>query len=183
MLATLTHCFAALFPFTGFKTMDKWNFMMKKALLLAALTMLACSPAQTETPASGNIQTALSKLDPYIGDLMHETGIPSLAVAVVYQGRGVFMKGYGVRRLGDHRDKVDPDTVFEIASVSKPLASTIVASLVGTGEVSWDDRIEALDQEFKLSNHAASEQVTVRDLFSHRSGLPTGAGDIVEELG
>jgi CubicO group peptidase (beta-lactamase class C family) len=93
------------------------------------------------------------------------------------------MKGYGVRRLGDDRDKVDPDTVFEIASVSKPLASTIVASLVGTGEVSWDDRIEALDPEFKLSNQAASEQVTVRDLFSHRSGLPTGAGDLLEELG
>jgi CubicO group peptidase (beta-lactamase class C family) len=183
MLAKLAHCFAALFPFTGFKRMDKRNLMMKTALLLAALTMLVCAPAQTETPGSGNIQTALSKLDPYICDIMHETGIPGLAVAVVYQGRVVFMKGYGVRRLGDDRDKVDPDTVFEIASVSKPLASTIVASLVGTGEVSWDDRIEALDRKFKLSNEAASEQVTVRDLFSHRSGLPTGAGDILEDLG
>jgi CubicO group peptidase (beta-lactamase class C family) len=87
MLAKLAHCFAAFFAFTGFKRMDKRNLMMKKALLLTALTMLACSPAQTETPGFGNIQTALSKLDPYICDLMHETGVPGLAVAVVYQGR------------------------------------------------------------------------------------------------
>ena len=67
--------------------------MIERALLLAALTMLACSPAQTETPGSGNIQTALSKLDPYICDIMHETGIPGLAVAVVYQGPRCFYEG------------------------------------------------------------------------------------------
>jgi CubicO group peptidase (beta-lactamase class C family) len=63
--------------------------------------------------------------------------------------------------------KVNPDTVFEIASLSKPISSTIVASLVGTGEVSWDDPIQALDPHFELSNRAASAQVTLRDLFSH----------------
>jgi CubicO group peptidase (beta-lactamase class C family) len=156
--------------------------MVKKALLLAAVTGLLCAPAQTETPGSGNIQTALSKLDTFISDTMQKTNLPGLAVGVVYQGRVVFLKGYGVRKLGDPA-KVDPDTVFEIASVSKPLASTIVASLVGSGVVSWDDRIQALDPDFELSNKAASEQVTIRDMFSHRSGLPTGAGDVLEDLG
>jgi CubicO group peptidase (beta-lactamase class C family) len=156
--------------------------MVKKALLLAAVTALFCAPGQTETPSSGNIQTALTKLDSYIGDAMQKTNLPGLAVGVVYQGRVVFLKGYGVRKLGDPA-KVNPDTVFEIASVSKPLASTIVASLVGSGEVSWDDRIQALDPDFELSNKAASEQVTIRDMFSHRSGLPTGAGDVLEDLG
>jgi CubicO group peptidase (beta-lactamase class C family) len=153
--------------------------MFKKALLLAALTLVH-APAQTET--SGNINTALTKLDTFIYEAMQKTKVPGLAVAVVYQGRVVLLKGYGVRKLGDPAT-VDPDTVFEIASVSKPIASTIVASLVGTGKVSWDDRIQALDPKFALSNPAATEQVTIRDMFSHRSGLPTGAGDVLEDLG
>ena len=156
--------------------------MAKLTLPIAALAALICAPTQTETPGSGNINVALTKLDIYIGDAMQKTGVPGLAVAVVYQGRTVFLKGYGLRKIGDTA-KVDPDTVFEIASLSKPIASTIVASLVGAGKVSWDDRIQTLDPGFALSNQSATEQVTIRDMFSHRSGLPTGAGDVLEDLG
>jgi CubicO group peptidase (beta-lactamase class C family) len=67
--------------------------------------------------------------------------------------------------------------------VSKPIASTVVAALVGTGDVSWDDRIAKLDPDFALSDKAATAEVTVRDLFAHRSGLPTGGGDVLEDLG
>ena len=156
--------------------------MAKKALLFAALTILLCTQAQTESAGSGNISTALTKLDAFIRDTMQKTNIPGLAVAVVYKDQVVFVRGYGVRKIGEPA-KIDPDTVFEIASVSKPIASTIVASLVGEGEVSWDERIETLDPDFQLSNPSATEQVTIRDLFSHRSGLPTGAGDVLEALG
>ena len=156
--------------------------MVKKALVVAALTAALCIHAQTESSSSGNITTALTKLDAFVTEAMAKTKVPGLAVAVVYKGQVVFLKGYGVRKLGEPA-KIDPDTVFEIASVSKPIASTIVASLVGTGEVSWDDRIEALDPGFALSNPTATEQVTIRDMFAHRSGLPTGAGDVLEDLG
>ena len=156
--------------------------MMEKTLLMAALTLIACAPARPQTTSSGDINTALTQLDAYIQDTMQKTNIPGLAVAVVYQGRVVFLRGYGVRKLGN-LTKVDPDTVFEIASVSKPIASTVVASLVGEGIVSWDDRIQALDPRFALSDPAVTAQVTIRDLFSHRSGLPTGAGDVLEDLG
>jgi CubicO group peptidase (beta-lactamase class C family) len=156
--------------------------MIEKTLLIAALALLACAPGRPQTTNSGDINAALTQLDAYVQDSMQKTHIPGLAVAVVYQGRVVFLKGYGVRKLGN-LTKVDPDTVFEIASVSKPLASTVVASLVGEGIVSWDDRIQALDPQFALSDPAATAQVTIRDLFSHRSGLPTGAGDVLEVLG
>jgi CubicO group peptidase (beta-lactamase class C family) len=156
--------------------------MVKKALLFAALTTVLCSHAQTASSGSGNIGTALTKLDAFVDEAMEKTRIPGLAVAVVYNDQVVLIKGYGVRKLGNLA-KVDPDTVFEIASVSKPIASTIVASLVGSGEVSWDDRIETLDPDFELANPAATEQVTIRDLFAHRSGLPESAGDVLEDLG
>jgi CubicO group peptidase (beta-lactamase class C family) len=132
-----------------------------------------CAPARPQITSSGDINTALTQLNAYVQDSMEKTNIPGLAVAVAYQGRVVFLKGYGVHKLGNPA-KVDPDTVFEIASVSKPITSTVVASLVGEGIVSLDDRIQTLDPHFALSDPAATAQVTIRDLFSRRSGLPTG---------
>ena len=81
------------------------------------------------------------------------------------------------------RDQVDPDTVFEIASFSKPIASSILASLVGAGKIRWDDRIADLDANFQLSSSETTRQVTIRDFFSHRSGLATLSGDMLEDLG
>jgi CubicO group peptidase (beta-lactamase class C family) len=156
--------------------------MIEKTVQIAALILLVCAPARPQATSLGDINTALTQLDAYVQDSMQKTNIPGLAVAVVYQGHVVLLKGYGVRKLGDPA-KVNPDTVFEIASVSKPIASTVVASLVGQGIVSWNDRIQALDPHFALSDPAATAQVTIRDLFSHRSGLPTGAGDVLEDLG
>jgi CubicO group peptidase (beta-lactamase class C family) len=161
--------------------------MMTKSRLLDVVLLVSCA-AQVgvcQTGASQDaekLDAALKKMDAFIGEMMAKTKVPGLAVAVVYGDKTVFAKGYGVRRLGDP-GKVNADTVFEIASVSKPIASTVVASLVGTGDVSWDDRIATLDPDFALIDKDATAQVTVRDLFSHRSGLPTGAGDVLEDLG
>ena len=121
--------------------------MAKITLLTIAFTTLICAPVQTETQGTGDIKVALNKLEAYIGDAMQKTGVPGLAIAVVYRGQVVFLKGYGLRKLGETA-RVDPDTVFEIASVSKPIASTIVASLVGAGKVSWDDRIQDAGSRF-----------------------------------
>ena len=151
-------------------------------IALVVLCVARVSACQAVSPDSEKLNAALKKMDAFITETMAKTKVPGLAVAVVYGDKTVFARGYGVRKVGAP-EKVDADTVFEIASVSKPIASTIVASLVGTGDVSWDDRISKLDPEFALSDKDATAQVTVRDLFAHRSGLPTGAGDDLEDLG
>ena len=66
---------------------------------------------------------------------------------------------------------------------SKPISATIVAALVSDGMVSWDSRIADLDPAFKLHDAYPTEQVTVTDLFNHRSGLSGNAGNDLEELG
>jgi CubicO group peptidase (beta-lactamase class C family) len=124
----------------------------------------------------------LQRLDRIVERSMAKTGVPGVAVAVVYQDKIVYLRGFGVRRAGD-RAPIDPDTVFQLASLSKPIASTIVAGLVGSHEVSWDDRIIDLDPGFRLSDPNVTQQLTIRDLLSHRSGLPTSAGDALEDLG
>lgn len=57
---------------------------------------------------------------------MRRTGVPGLAVAVVHDDKVVYLKGYGVRKVGTNQ-RVDADTVFMLASVSKPLGASVVA--------------------------------------------------------
>jgi CubicO group peptidase (beta-lactamase class C family) len=73
--------------------------------------------------------------------------------------------------------------VFQVASVSTPLASTVVARLVGDGVIGWDDPVRASDPDFALSDPCVTGRVTAADLLSHRSGRHTGAGDLLEDLG
>ena len=149
---------------------------MTKSMLPRVALLILCAVRVGVCQGSGasadeeKLNAALKKMDAFIVQIMAQTKVPGLAVAVVYGDKAVFARGYGVRKVGEPA-KVDADTVFEIASVSKPIASTIVASLVGTGDVGWDDRIAKLDPEFALSDKDATAQVTVRDLFAHRGGL------------
>ncbi len=155
---------------------------------IVVLVFLACSlalpaAAQVKSPASAqDVNAALAKLDAYIRASLSTTKVPGVAVAVVYNDQVIFLRGYGVRKVGEPA-KVDPDTVFEIASFSKPITSTILASLVGQGKIRWDDRIADLDPGFQLSSAETTRQITIRDFLSHRSGLTTSSGDLLEDLG
>jgi CubicO group peptidase (beta-lactamase class C family) len=67
--------------------------------------------------------------------------------------------------------------------VSKPIASTVLAALVGEGIIDWDDRVNDHDPGFRLSDPSVTRAVTLRDLLCHRSGLAEHAGDLLEDLG
>src|SRR5579884_690120 len=123
------------------------------------------------------VKAALPTLEQLAKDTLHKTGVPGMAIAVVYHDEVLYLKGFGVRKAGENQP-VDADTVFQLASVSKPIASTIVAAVVSDGVVSWDDPISKHDPDFRMDNSYVTSEVTLRDMFSHRSGLPDHAGDI-----
>jgi CubicO group peptidase (beta-lactamase class C family) len=152
------------------------------AAFLVCCLPLFCAAQQKTEITSDRVNAALAQLDPYIRSAMDKTKVPGAAVAVIYNGQVVFLRGYGVRKVGEP-EAIDPDTVFEIASVSKPIASTILASLVGQGKISWDDKVADLEPDFKLSSPETTREVTIRDFLSHRSGLATESGDLLEDLG
>jgi CubicO group peptidase (beta-lactamase class C family) len=132
------------------------------------------------------VENAVGKLDGIAEELLRKSGIPGLAVAVVHGGKTVYAKGFGVKdnRAGDGADnKVGPDTVFQLASLSKPLSATVVAHQVGERKIGWDTPVVDQLPWFALSDPAVTRMVTVGDLFSHRSGLPDHAGDLLEDLG
>ncbi|WP_344576805.1 serine hydrolase [Nonomuraea roseoviolacea] len=148
----------------------------------------AAPPAQPPpalTPAA--VDAAVSRLDGIARDVMRRTGVPGMAVTVVHRDRVIYLKGFGVRRAGSP-GAVGPDTVFQLASVSKPLATTVVARAVGQPgagprAVGWDDPVVRHDPGFALKDPWVTRHVTPADLFSHRSGLPDHAGDLLEDLG
>lgn len=105
-----------------------------------------------------------------------------MAIAVVHNDRVVHLRGYGVRKAGHHAT-VDASTVFQLASVSKPIAATVMAGLVGDGVIGWDDLVTKHAPSFTLADPIVTQQVTLRDMFCHRSGLPAHAGDLLEDVG
>jgi CubicO group peptidase (beta-lactamase class C family) len=159
----------------------------RRVLAGAATTLLlpAAARAQTakeEALSKATVAVALTKLRAFAREIVDKKLVPGLSIAVVQGNEVVFLEGFGVRQV-DKPEPVDADTVFQLASVSKPLAATTVAGLVGDGTVSWDSRIRDIDPGFALHDALASAEVTIRDLFAHRSGLPGHVGDDIEELG
>jgi CubicO group peptidase (beta-lactamase class C family) len=145
---------------------------------------LASAPAQVPPPSltQQKVDAALSALDGFVQDAMRRTGVPGVSVAVVYKDKVVYLKGFGVRKAGA-AGAVNPDTVFQVASLSKPISSTVVAGVVGRRMVAWNDPVVKHEPKFALADPWVSGHVTLADLFSHRSGLPDHAGDLLEDLG
>lgn len=144
----------------------------------------AAPPAQTfgvDVPA-GQVDAAIARLDELAKKTMQDTGIPGMAIAVVKGGATAYAKGFGVRKAGEPAS-VDADTVFQLASLSKPLGATVIAAQVGKGVVAWDTPIVKQLPWFTLSDPWVGDHVTIGDMYAHRSGLPDHAGDDLEALG
>ncbi len=151
-------------------------------MLVAALVLTSITSAVAETATRKKVVAAIPKLELLAKDSIADARVPGLAIAVVYKDEIVYLGGFGVREAGKP-GLVEADTVFQLASLSKPISSTIVAALVGEGTLDWDSRIADLDPGFELHQAYPTEQVTVRDLFAHRSGLSGNAGNDLEQLG
>lgn len=141
------------------------------------------SPAQdvVAMPASG-LETALGNLPELIEATRQRSGVPGIAVAVVQADKTLFAQGFGVRELGKPQP-IDTDTVFQIASISKPLTASIIATQITQGKVNWDDPVQRHLPDFRLSNPYVTAHANIGDFMAHRSGLPGAAGDDLESLG
>ena len=113
------------------------------------------------------VENAVAKLEGIAEELMRKSGIPAMAVAVVHGGKTVYAKGFGVKDVRSG-EKVDPDTVFQLASVSKPLAATVVAHQVGVNAIGWDTPIVSKLPWFALSDPAVTQMVNVGDTINIR---------------
>jgi CubicO group peptidase (beta-lactamase class C family) len=145
------------------------------------------APGDAESAAAAGVtrqqvDDALGMIDGFVEAEMEKTGVPGVAVAVVYDDEVVFAEGYGVREVGTD-DAVSADTVFQIASLSKPITGTALAGLVSKGIIDWDEPVHPYAPDLIFSDPWVTDHVTFADLYSHRSGLPGGVGDSLDILG
>jgi CubicO group peptidase (beta-lactamase class C family) len=153
---------------------------------LAATSLASAGGSPTADSAisipATQIDKAIQALDGLIKDALAKSGVPGLAIAVVHEDKLVYARGFGVRQVGTDQP-VDENTVFQLASLSKPLGATVIARLVGQGLIDWNTPVVKYLPDFSLSDPVATRAVTIGDLYSHRSGLPDHAGDLLEDLG
>lgn len=113
-------------------------------------------------------------LETLVEQVLHDWRQPALALSVV-AGDTAVAGGYGIRCI-DGQCAVDDDTVFALASCSKPFAVTAALMLQAEGRLGLDDRVLKLLPEFRLSDPRVTEEVTIRDLLCNRLGLLPSEG-------
>lgn len=137
-------------------------------MLLALVLASGLSSAQITTP----------QVDALVERTRQTFDVPGIAVAIIKDGQVVHAKGYGVRSIKT-RQPVDTQTLFGVASNSKAFTATALAMLIDEGKLQWDDKVVQYIPEFKMYDNYVTQEFTIRDLLTHRSGLGLGAGDLM----
>ncbi len=146
---------------------------MKKSLhILFTFFFIACAIALRSQPISS------ARIDSVVNIVVKTFDVPGMAVAVVKDGKVIHAKGYGVRSLNTMK-KVDAKTIFGIASNSKAFTTAALGMLVDEGKLTWDTKVTDIIPEFRLYSPYVTEEFTIKDLLTHRSGLGLGAGDLM----
>ncbi len=113
----------------------------------------------------------LDDYDQYIRDAMLSWSCPGVALAIVKGEDVIYRCAFGLRDV-ENQLPLTEDTRFAMASVTKSFTAMSVALLVDEGKLEWDKPVREYMPEFILDDAYATQNVTVRDMLSHRTGLP-----------
>jgi CubicO group peptidase (beta-lactamase class C family) len=144
---------------------------MKNLLLFILIAVTANITAQSTVISA-------KQIDSVVELTLKTFDVPGIAVAVVKDGRVIHAKGYGVRSLNT-KEKVTENTLFGIASNSKAFTAAALSMLQDEGKLTYDSKVRDFIPEFKMYDPYVTEEFTIRDLLTHRSGLGLGAGDLM----
>lgn len=148
---------------------------MKRTLYILILTVLVLPLYAT----AQSLEDKIREIDTYAEKARIDWNVPGMAIAIVKDDKVVLAKGYGVLKLGEDT-KVDKDTLFAIASNSKAFTTAAISILIDEGKIgSWDDKVSKYLPWFRLYAPYVDEDLTIRDLVSHRVGLDTFSGDLL----
>jgi CubicO group peptidase (beta-lactamase class C family) len=136
-------------------------------LILALLLVLPSLGALAQSASN----PSLAGFDDYVAATMKQLKVPGVSVAIVKDGRIILSKGYGYRDV-ERQLPVTSKTLFAIGSVTKSFSVTMLGTLVDGGKLEWDKPIRDYFPAFRMYDPVATEEMTMRDLVTHRSGLP-----------
>ena len=137
--------------------------MLKRAAL--AVLMLATPLSAQKGPPDW------VAFDQYVARAARDWRVPGLAISVVSGDSLVFAKGYGVAEVGKPA-RATEHTRFAVGSTTKAMTTAALAMLVDEGKLRWDDKVIDHLPELRLYDSYVTRELTVRDLLTHRTGLP-----------
>src|SRR5690625_180522 len=140
---------------------NKFMNSLKDWLVLLASFFVFSAFAQAELPQD---------FENWVEGGRQDWKIPGMAIGIVKDGEVVFAKGFGEKRLGSG-DIVDEHTDFSIASVRKNITAAALGILADREQIKWDDKITDHIPWFKMKDAFVTEEITIRDALTHRSGL------------
>lgn len=135
-----------------------------------ALAVVLVPPVHAQSPRD-------SAFDARVAAIMEHWGAPGAVITIVRGGDVLLQKGYGTTRV-EGGAPVTPRTLVSVASVTKTVTSVTVGMLVEEGRVGWDDPVKRHIPEFRFADDYRTENTTVRDLLTHRAGLPQILGGL-----
>ncbi len=144
------------------------NFSQAGQTFPFSLERKASAAAATAPPGA---KPSLDGLDDFITQAMKDWKVPGLAIAVVQGDKVILLKGYGYRDL-EKKTPVTPNTLFAIGSITKSFTVTMLGMEMDEGKLDWDKPVRDYLPTFKMYTPALTEEMIVRDLITHRSGLP-----------
>ena len=146
--------------------MDSLRILKHSALATAIAILFARGAFAAPSPE------ALAALGPKLERIRVESDVPGMAVAMASHGKIVYQKGFGWANRED-RIPATEDTMFSLASVSKPITATGVMTLVQAGKLGLDRPVNDYLGEVKLQARVGDgAQATVRRVANHSAGLP-----------
>jgi CubicO group peptidase (beta-lactamase class C family) len=150
--------------------------MKRTAVLIVSLSLAL--GLSSLAPRAALAAPSQQEIDQSVQRAMKEFQVPGMAVSVVHAGALYYSAGHGVLEAGQ-KQAVDDRSLFQIASVSKAFTAATLALLADEGKLAWDDRVIDHLPEFRMFDPWVTREFTIRDLLTHRSGLPLGAGDLL----
>lgn len=137
-------------------------------IFIIVLMFMAMSHAKNNQ--NDPVVSILPKLESLIHKSMHKKKVPGMAVAVVSKGKIIYIKGFGIRAIGQP-EPVNSKTLFQIGSISKSISSTLIAILNREQKISLDQPIDSIPG------------ATLRNILSHTTGIPSAGFNALIERG
>ncbi|HKJ47775.1 MAG TPA: serine hydrolase domain-containing protein, partial [Christiangramia sp.] len=159
--------------------MKKINFLVLSLLVIFS----SCKTGQNIPDGTSDILAIENGLQPpyqvkgdslklfNLSDRMEHYKVPGVSIAVVNNGKIEWAKGYGIANTNTGA-RVDTNTIFQAASISKPLAALAALKLVENGKLELDKDVNEYLKDWKVpeSDFTTNEKVTLRRLLTHTAG-------------
>ncbi len=147
-------------------------------VVLAAIVVgLPVSPMLRAKKGSATpTEATVPQLEIYIPELMKKTGVPGLAIAVIRDGKTTWLHGFGMKEVKTGQP-VTGETIFEAASLSKPLFTHGVLNLVEQGKLGLDVPLTTFLPRPFVAGDERRAKITARIVLSHRTGFPNWPAD------